>query len=97
MTEEVAVYMNDDFGNPSSLHGLGFTAQKKVKEVRERIAGMLGAASDEVYFTGGGTESDNTAIKGIAEAKKRQGRKIVTSAVEPVGRAARRSCGVNVR
>ena len=82
VTGEVAAYMNEDFGNPSSLHNLGLIAQKKVDSVREITANRIGADAKEIYFTGCGTESDNTAIKGIALSKKRQGKKIITSAVE---------------
>lgn len=70
------------FGNPSSLHSLGLKSEKKIRRSRQLIADSLGAGEDEIFFTSGGTESDNTAIYGIARAKKREGNKIITSAVE---------------
>ena len=76
--------MEQNFGNPSSLHGLGLGAEKKVKEARKIFAASLSAKEDEVYFTSGGTEADNTVIFGISEAKKRMGNKIITTRVEPV-------------
>ncbi len=74
--------MDEDFGNPSSLHGIGFTAERKLKEARHTLASALGADDEEIIFTGGGTESDNTAIRGIARARKRRGRRIITSKTE---------------
>lgn len=74
--------MEQNFGNPSSLHSLGLDAEKKVKEARKIFAASLSAKEDEVYFTSGGTEADNTVIFGISEAKKRMGNKIITTRVE---------------
>ncbi len=72
-------------GNASSLHGSGRTARRRLEEAREAIAAAVGARPSEVIFTGGGTESDNLAIKGIYWARRRaddQRRRIVVSAVE---------------
>lgn len=74
--------MESFYGNPSSLHGLGLEAEKKVKEARHRVASALNSKDDEIFFTSGGTESDNTAIFGIAHSRKRIGKKIITSRVE---------------
>ncbi len=60
-----------EFGNPSSLHGPGRRARRRVEEARERVAAALGARPSEVIFTGGGTESDNLALKGIFWAQRR--------------------------
>lgn len=82
VVKEMSEVMSSNFGNPSSLHKMGFQAEKKVKESRLRIAEALGADPGEVYFTGSGTEGDNIAILGGARALKRKGKKIITSAVE---------------
>lgn len=75
-------YMDTDYGNPSSLHRMGITAEKAVKEARKSVAVSLGAREEEVYFTSGGTEADNTAIFGAVQARKRRGNKIITSRIE---------------
>ncbi|MBD0024161.1 aminotransferase class V-fold PLP-dependent enzyme [Gordonia pseudamarae] len=72
-------------GNASSLHGSGRRARRRLEESRETIAGALGARPSEVIFTGGGTESDNLAIKGIYRARRAENperRRIIVSAVE---------------
>lgn len=71
-----------NYGNPSSLHSLGFKAEKIISEAREVFANIIKCESEEVYFTSGGTESNNTAIFGAVKAKKRLGNKIVTTAME---------------
>ncbi|MBQ9973036.1 MAG: cysteine desulfurase [Firmicutes bacterium] len=82
VTEKMIKYMKEDFGNPSSLHRPGIDAEKAVKEARRLVASAIGCADDELYFTSGGTESDNTAIFGAAEAGKRRGNRIITTQVE---------------
>ena len=82
VTAEMLKYMKHDFGNPSSLHGLGIEAEKAVKAARVSAAAALGVLIEEVYFTSGGTESDNTAVYGALTARKRTGKKIITSTVE---------------
>ena len=74
--------MRDTYGNPSSLHSLGIAAEKKVREARKSLAAVFGGTEEEIYFTSGGTESDNTVLSGAAEAKKHTGKKIIVSAVE---------------
>ncbi len=69
-------------GNASSLHQFGRMARDAVEGAREKVAHFLGAAAGEIVFTGGGTESDNAAIKGVCWALEKKGRHIVTSAVE---------------
>lgn len=82
VTEEMLRWMKDDYGNPSSLHKMGLTAEKAIRESRLRIAHALGVSDTEVYFTGSGTESDNTALFGAAKAKQRQGNRIIVSTIE---------------
>lgn len=74
--------MTEDFGNPSSLHMKGIEAEKYLRDAREIIAKTLKAAEKEIIFTSGGTESNNFALIGIAEAYKRAGKHIVTTAIE---------------
>lgn len=74
--------LREDFGNPSSLHTLGIAAEKYIKNARKSLATSLGASEDEVFFTSCGTEADNMAIMGAASARKHQGKKIITTAVE---------------
>src|ERR1700709_198817 len=72
-------------GNPSSLHGAGRAARRRIEESREQLAGALGARPSEIIFTAGGTESDNLAVKGIFWARREadpRRRRVVISAVE---------------
>lgn len=80
--DEAFRLMVEDYGNPSSLHTRGFLAKKRLESAREAIANRLGAQPEEVFFTGGGTEANNLALLGGALARKRLGRKIVTTAIE---------------
>lgn len=70
------------WGNPSSLHKLGDRAHGLLEASRKQVADLLGVNTDEIYFTSGGTESNNTAIKGTAWAKREFGKQIITSSVE---------------
>ena len=80
VVETVTEYMKSSFANPSSRHALGLEAEKLVTQSRGSVAKSLGVTPDEVYFTSGGTESDNIAIMGAANIKK--GKKIITTAIE---------------
>lgn len=82
VTELICEVGKNDFGNPSSLHDIGFSAEKRVSAARKYVAASLGAKPEEIVFNSGGTESDNTAIFGIARSKKHAGRKIITTKVE---------------
>lgn len=82
VAESMVNAMTKDFGNPSSLHRLGLTAEKIVKDSRATIAKAFNASPEEIYFTSCGTESDNTVVKGVWESKKKQGKRIITTAVE---------------
>ncbi|CAM3215314.1 cysteine desulfurase family protein [Streptococcus dysgalactiae] len=70
------------YGNPSSLHQLGTNASRILEASRKQIAGLLGVKTEEIFFTSGGTESDNWAIKGIAFEKAAFGKHIIVSAIE---------------
>lgn len=70
------------FGNPSSAHAFGVESKKAVEKARAQVADLLGCRVDEVVFTSGGSESNNFAIKGVADAYSKKGNHIVTSAVE---------------
>lgn len=82
VTEVMKTSMEENYGNPSSLHKLGLAAEKQMRQSRKTVADSLGAKEDEVFFTSGGTESDNTVLFGIAHARKRAGKKIITTQVE---------------
>ena len=72
----------DDFGNPSSLHILGYNAEKRVSATRKSVSDMLSCNESEIYFTSGGTEGNNTAIFGAAYSRKKRGNRIVTTDIE---------------
>lgn len=74
--------MCENYGNASSLHSLGLKAETELEGARKIISKVLGCESSEIYFTSGGTEANNTAVFGAAQALKRRGNKIVTSSVE---------------
>lgn len=74
--------LQENFGNPSSLHKMGYRGKDYLKESREIIAGILKCQPKEIYFTSGGTEGNNLAIRGAAEAKKRLGKHIITTKIE---------------
>ena len=78
----MAPYFSRHFGNPSSLYRFARESRKGVEEARAQVAAALGAEPEEVYFTAGGSEADNWAIKGVAAAAKKKGDHIVTSAIE---------------
>ncbi len=75
-------YFNDSFGNPSSIHSFGQEARAAIESARDKIATLIGARSEEIVFTSGGTEADNFALKGIAYANRNKGSHIVTSSIE---------------
>ncbi len=79
--ETVKNLMCAEFGNPSSMHLMGAQAERVVKESARKLAALLKAKEKEIYFTSGGTESNNWALMGAAEANKRKGRRIITSKI----------------
>jgi cysteine desulfurase len=74
-------WLREHFGNPSSNHVYGHRTKEAVANARAQVAGLIGCQSDEIYFTSGGTEANNLAIRGIASARSEQ-KKIVTSVIE---------------
>ena len=75
-------YFADSFGNPSSIYSYGQEARGAVEDARIKVAELIGARSEEIIFTSGGTEADNFALKGIAYASERQGNHIITTSIE---------------
>lgn len=86
LTEPVleAVYkaLREDYANPSSLHSEGFRAEKLMNRARRQIAAALKVSADEIYFTSGGTEANNTAVLGAARAARRRGMHLITDEIE---------------
>lgn len=82
VAEAMRPYLTDHFGNPSSNHYFGRQARQAVEAARQQVAQMIGAAPDEIVFTSGGTESNNWAIKSVAETFRPRGNHIITSAIE---------------
>ncbi len=80
--QEALMMMTTEYGNPSSLHKKGLQAELRLNKAKDIIAESLSVDADELYFTSGSTESNNTVIFGVANAKKRSGKKIVTTAIE---------------
>jgi len=75
-------YFTDAFGNPSSIYSYGQEAKGAVEEARTKVAELIGAQSEEIIFTSGGTEADNFALKGIAYANEDKGNHIITTSIE---------------
>lgn len=80
--EAMLPYFNEYYGNAGSIYRLGSQSKKSVIKARETIAGTLGAQANEIYFTSGGTESDNWALKAVYESCQDKGRHIITSKIE---------------
>ena len=76
------IYSSEEYANPSSLHSLGRNSKKILTEARERIAAIIDAEPSEIYFTSGGTESDNLAVKGSAFCYPLKKKRIITSSIE---------------
>ena len=75
-------YFMLEYGNPSSLYKLGRTARVAVEEARRNVANLINCDKNEIYFTSGGTESDNTALKGIMNLDKNNGKHLITTKIE---------------
>ncbi len=82
VVESMLPFLKERFGNPSSLYSIGREGKEAVETSREQLAKALGANPEEVYFTSGGTESDNWAIKGTAFARRKKGKHIITTPIE---------------
>ena len=80
--EAMMPYFGEKFYNPSSVYGPSRNITKEIQEARKKIANSIGADENEIYFTSGGSESDNWAIKGIALSKQNKGKHIITSKIE---------------
>lgn len=80
--EAMIPYLKEQFGNPLSLHRFGDAPRQAVEEAREKVAALIGARSNEIYFTASGSEANNMAIKGIALMNRKRGNHIVVSAIE---------------
>ena len=75
-------YFIESYGNPSSLYMLGRTAKVGIEEARRHVANLINCDKNEIYFTSGGTESDNTALKGIMYLNKNKGKHVITTRIE---------------
>lgn len=82
VAEAILEHMTEKFGNASSIHRFGREARKAVDEAREKVAALINAEPNEIFFTSGGTEGDNLALKGIAYANRKKGNHIITTAIE---------------
>ncbi|MDY6833680.1 MAG: cysteine desulfurase NifS [Chloroflexota bacterium] len=82
VVEAMLPFFTESFGNPSSIHSLGQESKEAMEDARTTVAGLIGARSEEIVFTSGGTEADNYALKGIAYAKESVGNHIITTTVE---------------
>jgi cysteine desulfurase len=82
VVEAMLPYFTDVFGNPSSIYSCGQEARAAVEEARTKVAGLIGARSEEIIFTSGGTEADNYALKGVAYANERKGNHIITTSID---------------
>lgn len=82
VVEAMIPYFSEHYGNPSSLYSVAAESKKGVENGRKQIADVIGAKQEEIYFTAGGTEADNWALKAAAEAYKNKGNHIITSKIE---------------
>ena len=82
VAESMIPFLKEYFGNPSSLYSIGREGKEAIETAREQLAKALGAKPDEIYFTSGGTESDNWAIKGTAFSRQKKGKHIITTSIE---------------
>lgn len=80
--KEMLPYLSYNYGNASSLYSIGKTSKQAMDRARVQVANAIGCSAEEIYFTSCGSESDNLAIKGIANANKRYGKHIITSNIE---------------
>ena len=80
--DNITFALDSEWGNPSSLHDMGFKAQMLVDNTRKTVASTLKCREDEIYFVGSGTEGNNTAIFGAAYSRQKRGKRIVTTTIE---------------
>lgn len=79
---EMLPFLSIEYGNPSSMYGIGRSAKRAIEEARKRVASLINCKAEEIYFTSCGSESDNTALKGIADKYNKKGKYIITSKIE---------------
>lgn len=79
---EMLPFLSIEYGNPSSMYGIGRSAKRAIEEARKRVASLINCKPEEIYFTSCGSESDNTALKGIADKYNKKGKYIITSKIE---------------
>lgn len=82
VAKEMLKYLTESFGNPSSIHTFGLENRENLAKARDTIAGTLNVKPDEIFFTSGGTEADNWALRGIAKAHAAKGKHIISSKIE---------------
>ena len=75
-------YLSVQYGNPSSIYSIGRNAKRAIEESRKKVASLINCKPEEIYYTSCGSESDNTALKGIANLRKNKGKHIITSKIE---------------
>src|ERR1044071_2095966 len=80
--EAMLPFLNEKFGNASSIHFFGQEARAAIDKARHQVAALIKARPNEIIFTSGGTEADNLGIRGLVEANKKYGNHIITSAIE---------------
>ena len=83
VVDAMLTYFTEDYGNPSSIYEIGQRSKEAITKAREQIAQVIGAKTEEIYFTAGGSESDNWALKAAFEAYKAKGNHIITTKIEP--------------
>ena len=79
--EEMLPYFAEEYGNPSAVYSYGQTGKNAIEKCRERIAKCIGAFKTEIYFTSGGTESDNWAIRSACRLRKNKGKHIISTEI----------------
>ena len=82
MARLVYEFLTEHYGNPSSIHAVGRRARKGVEEARAQVAALIGAQPGEIFFTSGGTEADNWALRGAMAANRAKGRHLIISPFE---------------
>ena len=82
VVDKMFPYFVESYGNPSSLYTLGRTAKVGIEKARKHVANLINCDKNEIYFTSGGTESDNTALKGIMYLNKNKGKHVITTKIE---------------
>ena len=82
VVEAMLPYFSENYGNPSSIYEIAGKSKEAITEAREKIAKVLGADSRDIYFTAGGSESDNWALKAAFEAYSSKGNHIITTKIE---------------